>query len=227
MSQTGAGKAMAVNQIKDANMKLKTTVALTLQLAFLTSVYAESIVQTPTGRLTAGLPVPIVIKLDQPSKEQNIEITSGGQRILFITKSEGIKISQISTRFQGISKEVATTITYKDGLKEQLNSVLDLPFTSSVPDDQESKKSEMGGGKVFEFTRRGTEYQLRKGAGVFGIFVKNAASMKHYVNSVVIAFPTDSGTSNITVSGSPYWFEPLVIFNGDFKEPSVLEVISD
>lgn len=206
---------------------MKKTLFVAFQVAFFSIAQAESIVQTPSGRVTAGLPVPIVIKLGHPTKDQKIEISSGGQKILSITKPEGVTINKISTRFQGISKEIITTITYKNGLEEQHNNTLDLPFAATVPDDQEIKKSEIGG-RVIEFTRRGTEYQTsRKNLGDFGFYIKNAASMKHYVNRVTVGFPTDSGIINVTVLGSPYWFEPLVIFSGDFKEPSILDVASD
>lgn len=189
-------------------------------------VHAGSKVTTPGGRLTAGLPVPIQIDIEYPQNPFTVDIVSGGNKIITITKNGSIPIKMISTRFQGVAKEINTTISYADGSQESHSNFIDLPTPASIPNDVVRKNSDLGG-KIFEFTQKGKDYTLKQVGDQTKILILNAVSKQHFVNEATIKFTNGKTNSLVKVFGSPYWFEPFVVFQGNYDNATMQGIQSN
>ena len=206
-------------------MKIIQTIAAYSLLLISTNIFAASSFVTPTGRITAGLPVPVTINIDKSEKDFTINISIDSQTVMSIEKTGAIQVSSIGTRFQATGSRIKTIIKFNDGTNEVFENILDLVSATVISDKTETRKSEIGGSLV-EFENKGTEFLERKSVGKHLLLVRNASNLKHFVNQVDLQLKNTVQTSNVKIFGSPSWFEPMIIVSGDFSDSMVMSISS-
>lgn len=206
---------------------MKLSAMLVMAALSISYVHAEPVVTTPSGRLTPNLAIPIKIEL--PKGNQNnfdISIASGGVSLIQVSTSGDVTVRAIATRFQATSSNVRVGLATLGETIYQTDRFLDISEFPTIPEDRD-RATYMIGKTTYNLTRGGKEVELRNSPGKFIFFVKNAASKKHYVNEVEIELTKADLRSTVKVKGSPYWYEPLMILEGDFDAGAILRVVSD
>ena len=206
-------------------MKFPPTWALFLGFAT-QAAFADVIVVLPTDEVTTGFSIPIVVKSTGGEfSGSELKISGRSGDYLKLKFDVNTPVSSISTRFRGVDDQVEVQVLTHDGKKQTQTHQLKFKAPAVVPTDSGDVQSLIGS-TTFTFTQGSVSTELREQKGRAIVLVKNAASQKHFVESLRLELGTTGGVSYATVYGSPYWFEPLIVFSGDFLNAKVLEVKS-
>lgn len=194
---------------------------------YATTTLAQPVVTTPDGRLTAELPVPITINFSGGGLQQfDLTISSEQVNLIQASKKGEIGIRQISTRFQAPNASVDVGVNATNTPPFRTTKTLDLPAPAVIPEDRADATAIIGKNS-YSFTRSGKDVETKNMPGRFAFFVKNASSRRHYVNEVEVELTKGDKREIVTIKGSPYWYEPLMVIEGDFDSGSVKRVVSD
>jgi len=201
-----------------------------LLMAFVMSastVNAQPAVTTPSDRVTAALPIPIKVDLPEGSRKQfDISIESAGTKLIQISASGSIDVYSISTRYQAFKANVSVSVASPSAPPFRTERTLDLPEPAVIPEDREESMAILGPVK-YTFVRGGTEVHGRINPHKFTFVVKNAASRKHFVNEVEVELTKSGQRSILKIKGSPYWYEPLMVIEGDFDTARIIQVVAN
>jgi len=194
---------------------------------YTTTAFAQPVVTTPGGRVTAGLPVPIAINFaGEGQKQFDVTIASEGVNLIQASKQGEIGIRQISTRFQALSARVEVSVSAPDTEPFQTTNTLDLPAPAVIPEDRADAVAIIGK-NTYSFIRSGKDVETKNAPGRFAFFVKNASSRKHYVTEMEVELTKGDRREIVRIKGSPYWYEPLMVIEGNFDSGAVIRVVSD
>lgn len=206
---------------------MKLLALFTMAALCASAVHAQPVITTPKGRVTASLSMPIKIDLPDGSRKQfDISIESEGTNLIQISTSGDIKIHSISTRFQALSANVGVSVATPSAAPYRTERTLDIPAPAVIPEDRDESKGIIGGSE-YTFVRGGKEIQGKITPGRFAFFIKNAASRKYFVNEVEVELTKAGRRSTLKIKGSPYWYEPLMVIEGDFETGKVLQVVAE
>jgi hypothetical protein len=191
------------------------------------AVQAEPVITIPKDRVTAGYAIPIKIDLSNENRKQfDINIMSDGINLIQVSASGDVDIRSVSTRFQALSANVGVSVASLGTPLFKTDRTLDLPAPAVIPDDQAMVMAIIGK-TSYTFIRAGKEVQTKNSSGRFAFFVENAVSRKHFVNEVDIELVKGEQRATVSIKGSPYWFEPLMVLEGDFDTAKVIRIVAD
>ena len=196
-------------------------------LILMQSASAETVIKVPSE--LSGPIIPFSISIDKPKQEFVINITSNGNHIMTFKKTGKVEVDQIASRMRSTAADIHFEISYEDGTQENItNSPVYKDQGVVIPDDAEVLEGSVGGGeKAKVFKKKGIKAKLIQKYGMSGILIANAVSKKHFVNKATLKLKNGSEISYVTIEGSPYWFEPLVIYKGVFDDSEKVEIVSN
>lgn len=201
--------------------------ALLVVLFLTTANAAENFdVELPDGWIDpVKMAVPVGLYLNYGSVYGlDIDLSSEKSVYMKINAVDGQLVREISTRFMVDSDVLVISnnshLAKKKKVKAKFNlskSPLPRPFQLNSVDRKLGKQ-------MVTFSGGDITYIEQKGNGVFKVLFKQAASISKYLQSVTIKFANKDATQTLIVYGSPYWFEPLINFKGDFDTAEIVRI---
>jgi hypothetical protein len=192
--------------------------------------YADVQVIVPQGELSSRLPIPIQLKSAKNyAGPLQMEISGSQGVYLSMASSDASLLTSISTRFRGADREIVVKTQQNNEPTSVKKIYLNLKDLAVVPEDL--REAEFGSGSAKQMLIKGGKNAvgtLRKGTFLtsdrFSVLVLNASSKASYIELLQVEFTKGGQKTVFSMNGSPFWFEPFILFEGSFDDARVLRV---
>jgi hypothetical protein len=183
-------------------------------------------VQIPQDQLDTRLAVPVNIQLPSDGSISALEIFGNSGRYIKISLPLGLKISQVMTRFMAVDSEIGVTSFSPNGDKTTQIFKLKFSSPSTIPKESIPIQRQIGS-SMMRFEPKFSGYEIRRNPGEVFLVVRNASSISSFVEKVSLSFAESGNSYQVSIEGSPFWFEPFIAFRGIFSDVSVNSIFTN
>lgn len=203
---------------------MKKTFFTTLLILITTKVFGQSALITPKDKIDHTLPVPFELLISKPSSEYEVTINIGSEKAIYIIKEGNVPVHVISSRLIPSDKLIEATITYSDGVVESHEARLKLDQIRS-PAIKNMSEIKSFGRRTFVMEPRGTESLIKVQQGKATFVVLSHVSRESWIENVTLELSNAIEKSKISIKGSPYWYEPLMVLEGSFDSGIISDTV--